>query len=110
MNISFKFYALILVKTLLRYLGRYMCVWCVLFPVTLAQAMRRIHIQGILVIFLNHFATLTADPSIVCAPQVCVGSVKLYSRVQFCTQKYSPSVQAVYIRTIYLYMNLYIYI
>ena len=61
MNISFKFYALILVKTLLRYLGRYMCVWCVLFQVTLAQAIRRIHIQGILVIFLNLFATPTAE-------------------------------------------------
>ena len=64
MNISFKFYALILVKTLLRYLGRYMCVWCVLFPVTLAQAMRRIYIQGILLIFFNLFASLTAEENV----------------------------------------------
>ena len=50
----------------------------------------------------------TTDPSIVCAPQVCVGSVKLYSIVQLCTQKYSPSVQVVYSSTEYLYMNLFI--
>ena len=50
----------------------------------------------------------TNDPSIVCAPQVCVGSVKLYISVQLCTQKYSSSVQVEYSSTVYLYMNLYI--
>ena len=52
----------------------------------------------------------TTDPSIVCAPQVCVCSVKLYRSVKFCTQKYSPSIQVVDSRTVYLYMNLYIFI
>jgi hypothetical protein len=49
----------------------------------------------------------TTDPSIVCAPQVCVGNVKLYSSVRLCKQKYSSSVQVVYSSTVYLYMNLY---
>jgi hypothetical protein len=44
----------------------------------------------------------------VCTTSVCLGSVKLYSSVQLCTQKYSPSVQDVYSSTVYLYMNLYI--
>ena len=43
-----------------------------------------------------------------CTTSVCLGSVKLYSSVQFCTHKYSPSVQDVYSSTVYLYMNLYI--
>ena len=34
----------------------------------------------------------TTDSSIVCPPQLCGGSVKLYSSVQLCTQKYIPSV------------------
>ena len=49
----------------------------------------------------------TADPSIMCAPKGCLGSVKMYSSAQLCTQKYSSYVQVVYSNTLYLYMNLY---
>jgi hypothetical protein len=41
----------------------------------------------------------------VCAPQVWVGNVKLYNRVQLSTQKYSPSIQVVYNSTVYLYIK-----
>jgi hypothetical protein len=43
----------------------------------------------------------------VCTTSVCLGSVKLYSSVQFCTDKYSPSVQDVLVQ--YICRGVYIY-
>ena len=50
----------------------------------------------------------TTDPSIVCAPQVCVGSAQSYSSVQLCRQKYRTSGHVVYSSTVFMCMNLYI--
>jgi hypothetical protein len=46
-------------------------------------------------------------PSIVCAPKVCAGIIKLWSSVQLGTRKSSPFVQVVSSSKVYLYMNIY---
>jgi hypothetical protein len=50
---------------------------------------------------------LHSEPSIVCAPQVCLRNVKFNSSVQ-CRQEYSPSIEVVYSISVHVHVRVYV--